>query len=197
MRSLLVLVLLGGCVMERVYPEYADSYEGSARIFFYRNARGLGLGVMPRVFDAGETIGVVRNGTYFLYVARPGWHEFYVRGETKSARRIFVEAGKSYYFSVEIRLGLLVPQVDLRAETAEEGEGAIYNLNYLQLSDIHGPKVELARTTMKRPKVASSAPVSAPASAPVCGDGKVDPGEQCDDGNAIKGDGCSPRCGLE
>ncbi len=36
--------------------------------------------------------------------------------------------------------------------------------------------------------------------APVCGNGIVDPGEECDDGNAIDGDGCNincrlPRCG--
>jgi cysteine-rich repeat protein len=30
-----------------------------------------------------------------------------------------------------------------------------------------------------------------------CGDGVVDRGEQCDDGNAASGDGCSATCGLE
>jgi RHS repeat-associated protein len=34
-------------------------------------------------------------------------------------------------------------------------------------------------------------------SAPVCGDGTVDPGEQCDDGNSVAGDGCSASCKLE
>jgi len=29
---------------------------------------------------------------------------------------------------------------------------------------------------------------------PVCGDGVVDPGELCDDGNRVAGDGCSPDC---
>jgi len=32
---------------------------------------------------------------------------------------------------------------------------------------------------------------------PRCGDGMVDPGEQCDDGNTINGDGCSSTCQLE
>jgi cysteine-rich repeat protein len=35
------------------------------------------------------------------------------------------------------------------------------------------------------------------ASAPFCGDGVVDPGEECDDGNNIDGDGCSANCELE
>lgn len=32
---------------------------------------------------------------------------------------------------------------------------------------------------------------------PVCGDGKIDAGEQCDDGNSISGDGCSSICESE
>lgn len=32
---------------------------------------------------------------------------------------------------------------------------------------------------------------------PVCGDGSVDPGEQCDDGNTANGDGCSSTCRIE
>jgi cysteine-rich repeat protein len=33
--------------------------------------------------------------------------------------------------------------------------------------------------------------------APACGDGILQLGEQCDDGNLVAGDGCSPTCGLE
>jgi cysteine-rich repeat protein len=32
---------------------------------------------------------------------------------------------------------------------------------------------------------------------PGCGDGVVQPGEQCDDGNAVAGDGCDPLCVVE
>jgi cysteine-rich repeat protein len=32
---------------------------------------------------------------------------------------------------------------------------------------------------------------------PTCGNGVLDPGEQCDDGNRSAGDGCSPACQLE
>lgn len=30
-----------------------------------------------------------------------------------------------------------------------------------------------------------------------CGDGSIDDGEQCDDGNIVQGDGCGPTCSLE
>ncbi len=33
--------------------------------------------------------------------------------------------------------------------------------------------------------------------APYCGDGHLDPGEQCDDGNNVNGDGCSATCTTE
>jgi len=32
---------------------------------------------------------------------------------------------------------------------------------------------------------------------PVCGDSRLDPGEQCDDGNTVDGDGCSATCMRE
>jgi cysteine-rich repeat protein len=32
---------------------------------------------------------------------------------------------------------------------------------------------------------------------PRCGDGYLDPGEQCDDGNTVNGDGCDSQCQLE
>src|SRR5262249_4474212 len=36
-----------------------------------------------------------------------------------------------------------------------------------------------------------------PPSPPRCGDGRLDPGEQCDDGNAESCDGCSSHCSIE
>jgi TonB family protein len=36
-----------------------------------------------------------------------------------------------------------------------------------------------------------------PAAVPVCGDGSLDLGEQCDDSNAANGDGCSATCRTE
>src|SRR5688572_6967203 len=33
--------------------------------------------------------------------------------------------------------------------------------------------------------------------APACGDGRLDPGETCDDGNAVSADGCTATCAIE
>ena len=42
-------------------------------------------------------------------------------------------------------------------------------------------------------------PIDAPIQTwpPLCGNGMVDPGEQCDDGNRMSGDGCSALCQIE
>jgi cysteine-rich repeat protein len=37
-------------------------------------------------------------------------------------------------------------------------------------------------------------PTATPVPTPGCGDGKLDPGEECDDGNRSNGDGCDRRC---
>ncbi len=36
-----------------------------------------------------------------------------------------------------------------------------------------------------------------PSVAGVCGDGVLDAGEGCDDGNTVDGDGCSSKCRVE
>ena len=39
--------------------------------------------------------------------------------------------------------------------------------------------------------------VSKSVATPTCGNGVLDPGEACDDGNTLDGDGCSATCGIE
>ena len=48
-----------------------------------------------------------------------------------------------------------------------------------------------------RHTAATFAIARAVASAPVCGDATVETGEECDDGNTVAGDGCSPTCIVE
>ncbi len=45
--------------------------------------------------------------------------------------------------------------------------------------------------------VLEDTPVQCDTTEPYCGDGNLDQGEQCDDGNNLNGDGCSASCQLE
>lgn len=65
-----------------------------------------------------------------------------------------------------------------------------YHQVYFRLSE--GLKVKLCRTNGQ----GCSALVTVTRT-PVCGDGLLQPPEQCDDGNLIQGDGCSNRCQVQ
>jgi cysteine-rich repeat protein len=47
------------------------------------------------------------------------------------------------------------------------------------------------------PPISYIAEIDVQANGPVCGDGQVQPGETCDDGAMVDGDGCSRRCAQE
>jgi cysteine-rich repeat protein len=53
--------------------------------------------------------------------------------------------------------------------------------------------------TATRAPTATSTPTPARTSTPLpgCGNGQVDPGEECDDGNRVSGDGCTANCRVE
>lgn len=60
----------------------------------------------------------------------------------------------------------------------------------------HGDGSGCSKTCTKEP-VCRDAEGKTQACAPVCGNGNVDEGEACDDGNLVAGDGCSPTCEIE
>ncbi|MDD5026373.1 MAG: S-layer homology domain-containing protein, partial [Candidatus Peribacteraceae bacterium] len=60
--------------------------------------------------------------------------------------------------------------------------------------------IEPPRSASSVSSVPSSVPSSSSQSSvtlPVCGNGKVETGEQCDDGNRVSGDGCSSQCAID
>ncbi len=54
-----------------------------------------------------------------------------------------------------------------------------------------------SNTPLPAPTNTSGSPTATPAPPAVCGDGYIEPGEECDDGNTINGDGCSAECRIE
>ena len=65
--------------------------------------------------------------------------------------------------------------------------------------DDGGPSIVLEDASQERVSTFGDgcAPSCSEAAASMCGDGVIEPGEACDDGNAVSGDGCSSTCQVE
>ena len=46
----------------------------------------------------------------------------------------------------------------------------------------------------KTPKIVRARLLQANTTTPVCGNGVFEQGEECDDGNTVRGDGCNSNC---
>ncbi|MGH7894582.1 MAG: DUF4215 domain-containing protein, partial [Candidatus Binatia bacterium] len=81
-------------------------------------------------------------------------------------------------------------------ETVPPGGGTIMSYCHLLAPGLSNVKLLFGPTvsTQIRTTVESASCLTA---ATTCGDGTLDPGEQCDDGNYVSGDGCSAACELE
>ncbi len=78
--------------------------------------------------------------------------------------------------------------------TLDSGQTECYSFEVL--GDFTSPTDVTA--AMKYAQVAAYGGICGPdCAAPVCGDGNLDPGEECDDGNNTDGDGCDADCAIE
>jgi len=105
-------------------------------------------------------------------------------------------AGLAIVVSAKTPDGQTPPQEDVCAGLS----GAAYGLctSYCEAQDCDvqdRPSCDVLRANFAKLTGSTQFPCDAPA--PVCGDGIVQDGEQCDDGNNVACDGCSPNCGEE
>jgi cysteine-rich repeat protein len=81
------------------------------------------------------------------------------------------------------------------ADRTQIGTGTLVMLPSAAFSEgLH--TLTLTGTDSAGQQAQASVTLSVTRKSPVCGDGVVDPGEQCDDGNAASGDGCEPDCTI-
>ncbi len=61
----------------------------------------------------------------------------------------------------------------------------------------NGDGTGCSKTCTKEPTCRNASRQDARPARPSCGNGNIEPGEECDDGNAVSGDGCSTTCKAE
>jgi hypothetical protein len=76
-----------------------------ARLVCYREKKFAGSALHHTITMDGVEIGDLNNGTYFVIKATPGEHKMH-GDEAKDVFTFTVEAGKTYYFRTEIKIGL-------------------------------------------------------------------------------------------
>ena len=88
--------------------------------------------------------------------------------------------------------GVISPAAELHCYKIKQASGQLaFDKVDLQATNAFGPEALVAQ----KPKLLC---VPSTRTQPaMCGDGFRDPGEQCDDGNTVSGDGCSATCQLE
>ncbi len=111
------LALLGVAAMLAAPPALAEGPidvgeppAGKALIVFFRRW-GWGGGAVPFMVREGESdVGALANANYFVIVADPGWHTYWVRSEKKVPMNIELEADETYYVQCEMGTGWLLYQ---------------------------------------------------------------------------------------
>lgn len=94
---------------------------GKSLIVFYRpGGMGAALGFTIR---EGETqIAKVGNGSYQVYIAEPGTHEYKIQSEATDTIRMEIDAGETYYVKQTMSMGLIVgrPHLSLSDQASFE-----------------------------------------------------------------------------
>ena len=93
--------------------------------------------------------------------------------------------------------GILDPDDTNWLDPDSDGDRLLDGLELLEGTDPLDPDSDDGGVGDGHEIVLTTDPLFAPDDRVVCGDGWVDPGEACDDDNAIDGDGCSATCGIE
>ena len=87
-------------------PEPVPPAAATGILFFYRESRFVGMALRPSVFVDDVEVAYISSGSYLKVAVKPGDHSVYT-DEKKDALTFPIEAGKTYYFRVSIRMGLL------------------------------------------------------------------------------------------
>lgn len=106
----------------------------------YREKRFLGAALNTSVYVDDEEIADLDNGCYVIVKVKPGEHKLYA-DEKDDAFTVKVEAGKTYFYRMELAMGLWKGHGRLKEVDAGEGEKEFKEWNPDFASDIRRPEM--------------------------------------------------------
>lgn len=86
---------------------------GKGQIVFFREKKFVGGAISYKVREGENELGKLGNGTYFVYAADPGAHEYTVHSEAKDILNLEVEAGETYYVIGGVTMGVFAGRPNL------------------------------------------------------------------------------------
>ncbi len=133
-----LLAALSGCIgaeeravvvdITALSPAPEGSTDEMARLIIHRNRNFEGLlggAFRPPVTLDGQVVGECAKREMLVVDLAPGIHRVSTRSESSNERVFDIAAGETAYVVCNYTLGLVVPNINLVFETAEEGEGII------------------------------------------------------------------------
>jgi len=108
---------------------------GDEAVVFFVRARRVGGAINFFAFVVVMPVGVTRARVYTGAVVPAGERVVWARSGNVSAVKLNLEAGKTYYFDQEVRMGGLRARVRLVQLSEEEGRSETEGLDFKQLTD--------------------------------------------------------------
>ncbi len=129
----LFAILLGSCVNVETIQHHTlpQVRPDKALIYFYREGRFEGSAVGYHIFESGQELGSMRNGSFFHIYAVPGEHIYELHVPLSSAiqRRINVVAGKTYYLQIGLYVGGFSSNLTFNVMNDQDGAAALDHLS--------------------------------------------------------------------
>lgn len=110
---------------------------GKGQIVFFRPSRYVGALVSFSVREGDTGIGKLTNGTYFVWDAEPGTHEYNISFEAKDTLRMEVEEGETYYVVQSVAMGVFAARPNLTPSSEDAFQEKKLKVTQAHATDRH------------------------------------------------------------
>ena len=140
--SVAIFLLLVGCAKMPVRGDYVEektppqlrANENTAAIYFFREWAFTGGGMSYFITEDTRNIGLLKAGSYFVYLANPGKHTYSAETEARSSVTLDVQPGQVYFIEGGIGMGFWAGRPQLAEVTKSIFDKAKPDLKYIRLA---------------------------------------------------------------